>query len=71
MHFPDMDLSGTWDMGMQMHPHFFVTQPVDEMPPIPEVMPGVDVPLNSPLLPLRGLPAEGGQKLSHHLPPQM
>ncbi|BDA50584.1 hypothetical protein COCOBI_16-2600 [Coccomyxa sp. Obi] len=50
--FPELDLSGTWDMGMQMQPHFFMPQ-VDEMPPIPDIMPGVDLPADGTLLPLR------------------
>ncbi|CAL8464988.1 g4523 [Coccomyxa elongata] len=53
--FPDLDLSGTWDMGMQMQPHFFMPQQVDEMPPIPDIMPGVDLPADGDLLPLHDL----------------
>jgi hypothetical protein len=65
--FLDMDLSGPWDMGMQTHPHYFLANPVDEMPPIPDVMPGVDVPLTGTMLPLRDLTVAGLQRSS--IPP--
>ncbi len=58
--FPDMDLSETWDMGMQIQPHFFMPQQVDEMPPIPDVMPGVDLPSDGDLLPLQDASIAGG-----------
>lgn len=58
--FPDLDLSGTWDMGMQMQPHFFMPHQVDEMPPIPDIMPGVDLLADGDLLPLRNVSMAGG-----------
>lgn len=66
--FPDIDLSGTWDMGMQGNPHFFAPQFVDEMPPIPALMPGVDLSATGTMLPLNDMTVAGEQYFHLCLP---
>lgn len=58
--FPDLDLSGTWDLGMQTHPNSFMPQRVDEICPISNIMMGVDLPTTGTLLPLRDVSMAGG-----------
>lgn len=58
--FPELDLSGTWDAGLQTQPYFFMPKDVDEIWPVPDAMLGVDLSTTGTLLPLRDVSMAGG-----------